>query len=120
MRWHILRTLLYKELLRYRYNWGMLALVAALLALTIITSISSRAGALPGQDEDLKVSDCHICYDGTSPNAVSWANHLRQHPPVLGNLPIYHDLLGETTQRLLNDDARALVIEFRTDGAAKR
>jgi hypothetical protein len=120
MRWHILRTLLYKELLRYRYNWGLSALVLALLALTVVTSVSVRMGNLPGQDEDLTISQCHVCYDGDSAKARSWADYLRQHPPLQPAAPVYHDRLGSTTRHLLEEDPRAMVIELNTEGTAKR
>ena len=41
VRWSILRTLLYKEALRYRYNWGLLVMIAALLAMSALISISA-------------------------------------------------------------------------------
>jgi hypothetical protein len=120
MRWHILRILLYKELLRYRYNWGLLALVVALLALSALTAISARVGKLPGQDEDLVVSQCYICYDSTSPSATSWAEYLRMHPPRQRHTITYHELRDGDVQSIVDNDARALVIELCTDPNARR
>lgn len=120
MRWHILRTLLFKELLRYRYNWGLLALVVALLALTGLTAISVRIGTLPGQDEDLYVSQCYVCYDSASPTATAWADYLRQHPPWQRHTITYHESRNRDVRSIIDNDARALVIELCTDPNAKR
>lgn len=78
----ILRTLLYKEYLRYRYNWGLLIVVAALLALSALVSIGSRArklGALGADD----LQSCEIRYhEGTREHA--WCEFLRRQPPPEG------------------------------------
>jgi hypothetical protein len=58
MRLHILRTLLYKEYLRYSYNWGLLVVVGALLALAALVSISSRSSGVPG----LTAPDVRTCF----------------------------------------------------------
>jgi hypothetical protein len=58
-RWRILRTLLYKEVLRYRYNWGLLVVVAALIALAVLISLGGDNELLSGSSaafaRDLKV-----------------------------------------------------------------
>ena len=78
-RWPILRTLLYKEVLRYRYNWGVLVLAGALLALSALISISARLKKLPGQEE-IVIQECHVLYEEGTP-AEAWAQHLAAHPP---------------------------------------
>src|SRR5262245_8288080 len=77
---HIVRALLYKEYLRYRYNWGLLAVVAALLALSALVAVASRSGTsqVLGTTE---LKTCLIFYQpGTRSEA--WARHLAaQRPP---------------------------------------
>lgn len=79
LRWYIIRTLLYKEVLRYRYNWGLLVMVAALLALAGLISISARKEKLPGQEE-LAINKCDIYFRPNSRDAA-WAEYLHEHPP---------------------------------------
>lgn len=76
-RWPIIRTLLYKEVLRYRYNWGLLVVVFALLALSALISIGSRYKKLPGQASD-DYLNCFVMYH---PGAAEWAEYLQNHPP---------------------------------------
>ena len=77
---HIVRALLYKEFLRYRYNWGLLAVVAALLALSALVSVAARSGTsqVLGATE---LKTCLIFYQpGT--RGEEWARHLAtQRPP---------------------------------------
>jgi hypothetical protein len=49
MRWSIIRTLLWKEALRFRYNWGLLVMIAGVLAISALISLGNRMGDLPGQ-----------------------------------------------------------------------
>ena len=49
MRWPIIRTLLWKEALRFRYNWGLLVMIAGVLAISALISLGNRMGDLPGQ-----------------------------------------------------------------------
>ncbi|MFT3883012.1 MAG: ABC transporter permease [Gemmatales bacterium] len=49
MRWSIVRTLLWKEVLRFRYNWGLLLMVGAVLAMSALVSLGERMGQIPGQ-----------------------------------------------------------------------
>lgn len=92
-RWHILRTLLYKEYLRYSYNWGLLVVVGALLALSALVSISSRLTRVPGL-EPTGLRMCHVLYQYGARNEA-WVNYLRkQRAPCAvtytgnsGNLP---------------------------------
>src|SRR4051794_755725 len=86
VRWPILRTLLYKEVLRYRYNWGLLVMVAALLVMSGLISISARMNRLPGQ-QDAAIRNCHfLCLDYRAhPRAErgrAWLEHLFQNPPA--------------------------------------
>src|SRR5690349_18066666 len=79
---YIVRALLYKEYLRYRYNWGLLAVVAALLALSALVSVGSRSGTAQvlGATE---LKTCLIFYQpGT--RTESWAWHLATRPPPAG------------------------------------
>lgn len=78
-RWYIIRTLLYKEFLRYRYNWGLLIVVMALLALSGLVAVSSRFHALPGQGATV-VNQCNIYYYRNQQHA-EWLAHLQAHPP---------------------------------------
>jgi ABC-2 family transporter protein len=77
---HIVRALLYKEYLRYRYNWGLLAVVAALLALSALVAVASRSGTsqVLGSTE---LKSCRLFYQpGT--RGEEWARHLAaQQPP---------------------------------------
>lgn len=79
IRWPIIRTLLYKEVLRYRYNWGLLVMVGALLALAGLVSVSSRFKNLPGLAET-PVTQCYLFHDGGTPSR-EWINYLTSHPP---------------------------------------
>src|SRR5690349_22847880 len=79
---YIVRALLYKEYLRYRYNWGLLAVVAALLALSALVSVASRSstGQVLGGTE---LKTCLVFYqEGT--RGEDWARHLVAQPPPDG------------------------------------
>src|SRR5438876_12049988 len=75
MRTHILTTLLWKEALRFRYNWGLLVMIGGVLALSVLLSISARLGQLPGQDERL-IQSCILLISRDSPTAHNWLSHL--------------------------------------------
>src|SRR5438105_7539030 len=79
IRRRIVRTLLYKEALRYRYNWGLLVMVVALLALAALVSISARLGKLPGQGGQI-VHACYVVYDPDDERSRQWAHHLSNAP----------------------------------------
>jgi hypothetical protein len=81
-RWYILRVLAKKEVLRYRYNWGLLVLVFALLALSFLLSVSSRMSILPGQADSIR--NCAILFQSDSPFASQWAGYLQSQEPPLG------------------------------------
>lgn len=79
---YIVRALLYKEYLRYRYNWGLLAVVAALLALSALVSVAARSGSgqMLGAAE---LKTCLVFYQpGT--RGADWARHLTTQPPPDG------------------------------------
>lgn len=76
-RWSIIRTLLYKEMLRYRYNWGLLVVVFALLALSGLISLGARYKKLPGQASD-DYLNCIVMYH---PDTAEWVKYLQDHPP---------------------------------------
>ncbi len=80
LRRRIIETLLWKEVLRFRYNWGLLVMIGAVLALSALLSISARLGQLPGQASRF-ISRCLVLYDENHPHAVRWAQFLEQHPP---------------------------------------
>jgi hypothetical protein len=77
---HIVRALLYKEFLRYRYNWGLLAVVAALLALSALVAVASRSGTSQALGST-ELKTCLIFFQpGT--RGEGWARHLAaQRPP---------------------------------------
>jgi ABC-2 family transporter protein len=77
IRARIVRTLLYKEALRYRYNWGLLVMVVALLALAALVSISARLGKLPGQGGQA-ISACFVAFNADDSRARDWAAYLSQ------------------------------------------
>lgn len=81
LRWHILRTLLYKEVLRYRYNWGLLVVVAALLSLSAMVALSSRLSQVLTGQAGSEISICKI-YHSDRPISRRWAEHLRMNPPA--------------------------------------
>lgn len=74
-------TLVAKEALRFRANWGLLVMVGAVLALSGLVSLSARFGQLPGQEARM-VSNCYVVYDPSNPAAAAWAEHLRSHLPT--------------------------------------
>lgn len=79
---YIVRALLYKEYLRYRYNWGLLAVVAALLALSALVSVASRSESrqVLGSTE---LKTCLVFYEpGT--RGEPWARHLLARQPPAG------------------------------------
>src|SRR5947209_1773142 len=79
IRRRIVRTLLYKEALRYRYNWGLLVMVVALLALAALVSISARLKKLPGQGGQA-VETCYVAYNPGDAKAKQWADFLAKAP----------------------------------------
>ncbi len=80
LRRRVLSALLWKELLRFRYNWGLLVMVGAVLALSALLSISARLGQLPGQTSRF-INRCLIVYDNNHPPARQWADFLAAHLP---------------------------------------
>lgn len=61
----ILKTLVGKEILRYRRVWGPLVLVGALVALAAVMSASAKSNTLPGAAGGAAISNCVIlAYDG--------------------------------------------------------
>lgn len=80
MRWPILRTLLWKEVLRFRYNWGLLVMVGAVLAMSALVSLGERMGEIPGQSSRI-IKVAILDYDKNNPHARNWAEALRRQPP---------------------------------------
>jgi hypothetical protein len=75
-RFYILKALIYKELLRYRYNWGLLVLVFAVVLLSGLVSIGARMDN-PLQTQDSSVNKCYVLH----PRGSDWAAFLRRDPP---------------------------------------
>src|SRR5207253_286110 len=92
LRTRILRTLLYKEALRYRYNWGLLVMVFALLALAGLISVSARFGKLPGQ-ENQDIPLCVIAYPKDDPRSAACAESLKGVPPPPGGRVVVYQAL---------------------------
>ena len=90
-RWYIIRTLLFKELLRYRYNWGLLIVVAALLALSGLVAVSSRFRGLPGQG-GTAINQCNLYYYRNQASG-DWLAYLQAHPPRFPQSRVeYHEI----------------------------
>jgi hypothetical protein len=101
-RWHIVRTLLFKEVLRYRYNWGLLVVVAALLGLSGLVALSSRFSKLfPGQAGS-EIQTCRIIH-GDRPLSKQWADYLRKHPPAGFQVEYEERPHGSPLQPLVRD-----------------
>src|SRR5256885_17052733 len=78
MRWHIIRTLVYKEALRHLNNRGGIALAVLLLVMALLIAVSgqspavkSATGLIPG------VHHCYIDYWEEG----EWVEYLKQHVP---------------------------------------
>jgi len=80
---YIIRTLLYKEYLRYRYNWGVLVVAGALLALSALISIGARMNRLPGQAEEVAITECFLLFQKGTP-AEALVQQLVANPPAEG------------------------------------
>lgn len=70
----ILKTLVGKEVLRYRRVWGPLVLVGALVALAAVMSASAKSNTLPGATGGAAISDCIIWAQSNDPLAA----HLKE------------------------------------------
>src|SRR5262245_26218700 len=79
MRGHVIRALLYKEALRYRYNWGLLVMLSVLVILAALVSLGSRLRILPRLSGHVR--ECTLIYPQNSPEARALADHLSSHPP---------------------------------------
>lgn len=122
MRTAIITTLLWKELLRFRYNWGLLVMVGGVLALSILLSISARLGQLPGQQQR-KLRECILIFDADSEKSRQWMQFLNSHPPTLdykaefGLAPIRFGRrqdMAHPTGGPLNFGVDTLVLELET------
>ncbi|HMP16547.1 MAG TPA: ABC transporter permease [Gemmatales bacterium] len=80
MRWPILRTLLWKEALRYRYNWGLLVMVAGVLAISALIALGNRMGDLPSASSRV-IKACIIHTHHGSPEERAWRKALEEQPP---------------------------------------
>jgi hypothetical protein len=76
VRWHILRTLLHKEVLRHVANRGGIALMALLVAAALLLSFFGNDQLQPGSLGG--VDRCFIEYGHDEP----WIHHLRQSVPA--------------------------------------
>jgi hypothetical protein len=77
MRWYILRTLLYKELLRHVANRGGIALALLLVVAALLLSFFGQRDGQPGSLMG-GVQRCYVDYWDDGP----WIDHLRQSLPV--------------------------------------
>ena len=78
MRWHILRTLIYKEALRHAANRGGIALAVLLLGMALLLSVfDTSSDMLTGSGLIKGVHHCYIDYWQED----AWINYLKQHVP---------------------------------------
>jgi hypothetical protein len=117
MRWHILKTLLHKELLRHAANRGGIALalllVVAALLLSLFGKDESPASALTGG-----VYYCFVDYWDDGP----WVQHLRGHvPPEMQRQVKFRHVSGVPTQdgRIVYPPGTG-AIQMRTAGRDER
>lgn len=80
MRWPILRTLLWKEALRFRYNWGLLVMIAGVLAISALISLGNRMGDLPGQSGRV-IKACLLSYRTNNAHEKKWYQTLLREQP---------------------------------------
>jgi ABC-type Na+ efflux pump permease subunit len=114
MRTHIIRALLRKEALRYRYNWGLLVLVVALIALAALLSLSARMRVLSLTGDVVPLRRVVLLLPQQSPRAEQWGLFLAQHPPGM-RVEIKHG--GERPPVLPEDTA---AIELPEEAAPLR
>lgn len=109
MRRHIILTLIRKEALRYRYNLGLVAMVAGILVLSLLISISARMELLPGQ-AGMTVDTCFIFYPQNE-NGEKWVGYLKQHPPADDELDVRYRV-GPTGRMRPKIQPGAMAIEL--------
>lgn len=80
MRWSIVKTLLWKEVLRFRYNWGLLLMIGAVLAMAGLVSLGERMGEIPGQSARI-IKVALLDYNKNNPTACEWVEALKRRPP---------------------------------------
>lgn len=94
MRWAIIRTLLIKEALRFRYNWGLLVMIGGVLAISALISIGDRMGDLPGQSSKV-IKACVLIYRNSNAIEKRWYDALLQQQPEWftekNRIPISHE-----------------------------
>jgi hypothetical protein len=88
LRWHILRTLLHKEMLRHLANRGGIAMIILLVVMSLMLSLgkSTSQGPLLGGN----VQQCLLIYkrddpalsETETPSLRGWIRHLRQQKPA--------------------------------------
>jgi hypothetical protein len=111
MRWHILRTLLYKEWLRHLANRGGMVLAVLLVAVAMLLSFFGRSSSSGGMLRGARF--CYIDYWQDSP----WLDHLRRHvPPELeGTIAFRHAAEAPTVEGQLVYRHGAGAIQVRTN-----
>jgi hypothetical protein len=107
----IIRTLLYKEVLRYVHNWGALVVVFALVGLAALIALGDSARFLPGQAPQ-SARNCRIWY---GPASAGWAGSLRQQAPPEGGALEYRDR-REGRTRPPRVDGRWIAIDLFAPG----
>src|SRR3982750_2595670 len=116
LRWPIIRTLLYKEALRYRYNWSLLVTVVGLLALAGLLSLSARLRMFPGQ-EGASVRACYILYR-PEPRSQAWTRYLTDHPPPAGYTVLYQAYQQPADFPFLPPEAMAIELTAPPDASS--
>ena len=115
LRTHILRTLLKKEAMRFRYNWGLLVMVFSLLVLSGLVSISARMNALPGQG-GLAVTRYYVLH----PRDSAWAAYLQQQRPPDGRMVGFRvDSAGGSAPSLPNLSMAIQILSTDVDAASQ-
>jgi hypothetical protein len=120
-RWSIVRTLLYKEFLRYRYNWGLLVMVAFLLTLSGLVAISSRVGRVP-LSGGANLTRCQFYYSSRGGEKLGQLiRDVRSTPPPEGYEIEYRDVtpsVAPPAQPQLTPDELAIAV-FTPDQASR-
>src|SRR5262245_6197323 len=76
LRWHILKTLLHKEVLRHLANRGVIALVLLLIVASLLLSLTGGEEAVGGGGFG-GVKRCYIDYSDSD----GWIAHLKANAP---------------------------------------
>src|SRR5262249_46557553 len=92
LRWRILRTLLYKEMLRHLANRGGITLAALLVVASLLLSFAGKGHAQVGSLAG-GIQRCFVDYWEDGP----WIDHLYQHLPSTWRQQVLFRPVGATT-----------------------